>query len=144
MRLFATLSSLPLALACSTTPPAATPATESSSRAAIAAVEEDCVSPNDIQKALSARSMGFQDCYADALANDPMLSGTVTLHVVVPPSGQVSKVTASDSSINNSSVVRCIEEVASGLSFPQEECSLAQSVEYPVRLARGSSEFALR
>jgi hypothetical protein len=140
----ALFSFLPLVVACTSATAPAPKGAPAPQRAQVAQVEEDCVSPNDIQKALSARSMGFQDCYADALANDPTLSGTITLEVVVPPSGQVSKVTARESSLNNPSVVRCIEEVASGLTFPQEECSLAQSVEYPVRLARGSSEFALR
>lgn len=137
-------STLPLLflLACSktSTPPART------ARAVEVAqqveVTESCATAQQIQRTLSARNMAFQDCYAEGLARDPMLQGTVTLSLVIPPSGEVDEVRVSSSDLKSDSVSRCIAEVATGIIFPQESCSLAQTVEYPVRLARGSSEFA--
>lgn len=106
--------------------------------------EEDCIPPADVQKALAARKFGFQDCYQEELAKDPSLSGTVTLEVTVEPSGEVAPIVVSRSDIESSSLVTCLSEVCSGLSFSQLSCRSRQTVEYPIRLARGSSEFALK
>jgi|GEM_PF-3177439 len=103
---------------------------------------EDCVAIMDVQRALAARNMAFQDCYADGLSLDPQLRGTVTLSVVIPPSGSVKHVRVASSDLGSDKVDTCIAEVAGGLEFEQESCSMPQTVEYPVHLARGSSEFA--
>ncbi|HSC88145.1 MAG TPA: AgmX/PglI C-terminal domain-containing protein [Polyangiaceae bacterium] len=132
-------------LACSS----AQPAPRAASPVAAVTVEteeetarfEDCVEVAEVQRVLTARNVAFQDCYADGLALDPNLRGTVTLGVHIPPSGE-GRVHITASTLGNASVTRCIAEVASGISFEQQSCSVAQSVEYPVRLARGSSEFA--
>lgn len=112
--------------------------------AEIAVLDEDCVALTDVQSALSARNMAFQDCYAEGLVLDPTLRGTVTLEVVIPPSGKVEQVRVASSDLTSAKVADCIAEVAGDLAFPQESCELPQTVEYPVRLARGSSEFATR
>lgn len=106
--------------------------------------DEDCVPLQDVQRALAARNIAFQDCYADGLAVDPTLNGTVTLAVVIPPSGEVDDVSISSTDLASEGVTACIVEVARGLSFAQESCPMAQKIEYPVRLRRGSSEFATR
>jgi hypothetical protein len=126
-----------LSAACSSNPPARDVANATSAKPAgpqASARFEDCVEIVDVQRALAARNMAFQDCYSDGLARDPNLSGTVTLNVVIPPSGE-GRVEVASSTL-------AIVEVAAGLEFEQDSCSVAQTVEYPVRLARGSSEFA--
>ena len=132
-----------LSLACGGTPP---PQQASSQTARVAKPShrkfEDCVAVSDVQRALEARKMAFQDCYADGLSIDPELKGTVTLNVVIPPSGELVEVRVASSDLSSEKVTACIAEVAGGLTFEQETCSLPQTVEYPVRLARGSSEFA--
>lgn len=136
---------LPLlvSLGCASTP-AIAPSPEVARKTSPVESNEHCVSATDIQRALAARSLGFQDCYVDGLAVEPTLAGTVTLEVIVPPSGRVERVHAQSSTVESPRVVSCIEEVASNLSFDQATCRTAQVVEYPVRLGRGSSEFALR
>lgn len=106
--------------------------------------EEDCIPPAEVQEALAARKFGFQDCYQEELLKDPSLSGTVTLEVTVEPSGQVAPIVVSRSDIESPRLVTCLSEVCSGLSFTQSSCRSRQTVEYPIRLARGSSEFALK
>jgi hypothetical protein len=133
-----------LSAACSSNPPARDVANATSAKPAgpqASARFEDCVEIVDVQRALAARNMAFQDCYSDGLARDPNLSGTVTLNVVIPPSGE-GRVEVASSTLASTTVAECIVEVAAGLEFEQDSCSVAQTVEYPVRLARGSSEFA--
>lgn len=142
-RRYAPVPFLVLALSCASPPTSTSPSTVATKSAATE-LRENCVSAADIQRALSARTMAFQDCYVDGLAVEPTLAGTVTLEVVVPPSGHVERVRAQSSTLSSARVVACIEEVASNLSFEQATCRTAQVVEYPVRLGRGSSEFALR
>src|SRR5687767_5819384 len=87
--------------ACSTKPPAAAPRSQPEARADHAPQlrSEDCVAIQDVQRALQARDMAFQDCYVDGLSLDPHLAGTVTLRVVIPPSGAVDDVGVASSDL---------------------------------------------
>ncbi|MCH2109191.1 MAG: AgmX/PglI C-terminal domain-containing protein [Polyangiaceae bacterium] len=131
------LGAINSSVACAS--PQATPSTQVET----ASAPEDCVDYAEIQKVLMARDMAYQDCYADGLANNPELKGTVTLSFTIPPTGHVEKVSVASSDLGSSDVETCIAEVASDLDFQQSSCQLAKRIEYPVRLQRGSSEFAL-
>jgi len=135
------LASTVVCMACGSQAPAPRPTTPRA-RVQEAVPSEDCVPLQEVQRALSARNMAFQDCYVDGLSLDPNLSGTVTLRVVIPPSGEAAEIAIASSDLANERVDQCIVEVAGGLAFAQRTCRLPQTVEYPVRLARGSSEFA--
>lgn len=124
--------------ACSQTPPPQPPPVEV---AAEEIVLEDCVETEEIQRALAARKHGFLSCYADAVALDPMLKGTVTIAFVIPPSGLVEEVNIAQSDLDSDSLHACMTQVAIGMQFTQETCSLPRDIEYSVRLKRGSSEF---
>jgi hypothetical protein len=102
---------------------------------------EDCVESEEVQRVLAARKQNFLACYAEAVARDPMLRGTVTLAFVIPPSGKVDHVDIARSDLDNDALHACITDVAAGLEFEQESCSLPRDIEYNVRLKRGSSEF---
>lgn len=102
---------------------------------------EDCVESDEVQRVLGARKHGFLACYADAVALDPALRGTVTLAFVIPPSGKVGQVDIAHSDLDNDALHTCITEVAAGMEFEQETCSLPRDIEYSVNLKRGSSEF---
>lgn len=136
----AVVSSVLLLGACSQrTPPAKTP--RQTARVEPAPKVEDCVESEEVQRVLSARKHGFLSCYADAVARDPTLRGTVTLAFVIPPSGKVDHVDIAHSDLDNDTLHICITEVATGMQFEQESCSLPRDIEYSVNLKRGSSEF---
>lgn len=134
-------SALALSTACSQTPEPQTQKRESLAQVEPDPEPEDCVESDEVQRVLAARRQGFLACYADAVSLDPMLKGTVTLAFVIPPSGRVDHVDIARSDLDNAALHECITEVAAGLEFPQESCSLPRDIEYSVNLKRGSSEF---
>lgn len=126
--------------ACSgATPPAQTQ--PQVARAEATPVVEDCVESEEVARVLSARKQSFLSCYADAVALDPTLRGTVTLAFVIPPSGEVDHVSIARSDLDNDALHACITEVAAGMRFEQHSCSLPRDIEYSMNLKRGSSEF---
>lgn len=136
----ALVSSVLLLDACSQgTPPAQAP--PQTARVEQAPEVEDCVESDEVQRVLGARKHGFLSCYADAVALDPTLRGTVTLAFVIPPSGKVDHVDIARSDLDDDALHTCITEVATGMQFEQETCSLPRDIEYSVNLKRGSSEF---
>lgn len=130
-----------LGVACSSQTPPPQPPQTASTEAVPAPPDEDCVETEEVQRTLAARRHGILACYADAVALDPMLRGTVTLAFVIPPSGKVERVDIAQSDLENEALHACITKVASGMEFAQETCSLPRDIEYSVRLKRGSSEF---
>lgn len=128
-------------LGCSRQAPPAKAQTTTHAVALAEPVPEDCVETDEVQRVLAARKHGFLACYADAVAMDPQLRGTVTLAFVIPPSGKVQSVDIAASDLGDDALHACITDVARGMEFVQETCSLPRDIEYSVRLKRGSSEF---
>lgn len=123
--------------ACSEAPPPA----KAPQIARLEISPDDCVEQKDIERVLAARKHGFLSCYADAVALEPTLKGTVTIAFVIPPSGKVDHVDITDSDLDSDALHTCITRAASGMEFTQEHCSLPRDIEYSVRLRRDSSEF---
>ncbi|MDZ7262027.1 MAG: AgmX/PglI C-terminal domain-containing protein [candidate division KSB1 bacterium] len=64
--------------------------------------------PEVISAVVMSHNRAIQDCYKQALKEDPSLKGKITLRITVTPEGRVSNVTIVASNLNNPRLERCI------------------------------------
>lgn len=76
------------------------------------------LTPGQIQRVVLSRMGAFQACYEIATARDPSLKGGVTVSFGIGPTGTVSTVSISNSTLSNARVEGCITRQFSRLKFP--------------------------
>jgi outer membrane biosynthesis protein TonB len=78
------------------------------------------LSPEEIQSKMVPRMPSFTACYKDALAENPTVTGTLRLRIVIDTNGQVAtaNVTA-PSTIKNDKMSRCVLKIVRSTPFPR-------------------------
>tara|TARA_B100000749_G_scaffold280223_1_gene275436 strand:+ start:140173 stop:141462 length:1290 start_codon:yes stop_codon:yes gene_type:complete len=79
----------------------------------------------------------FTYCYEKGLQSKPTLSGRVSLHFIISPSGRVSTAQVKSSSLNYKSVENCMISQMKTLKFPKPVGNLKVKVTYPFQLQKG-------
>jgi hypothetical protein len=72
----------------------------------------------DLQKVFRKYSGQTQKCYERALKKNPNLAGRVLLELTIDPDGSVAAASAQGDTLRSNEVNSCLEELASGWSFP--------------------------
>jgi len=81
------------------------------------------------------RSQGmYRACYQKELNREPALSGDITLHFEILPSGRVRGQQKVGGSMSNASVVQCVKNAIGILHFPEKGGAL---VNYPFVFSQG-------
>lgn len=86
--------------------------------AAKAAAPGQGLSPDAIQRVVMSRYGAFRACYDSAAAQDPTLSGTVSISFRIAPGGSVQSANVAGSSLNNPRVEGCVLRQIKRLQFP--------------------------
>ena len=73
----------------------------------------------------------FRLCYENGLRTNAKLGGTVTVKLVIDPSGAVKSANDGGSSLPDAGVVACVVKGFSNLSFPSPESGMV-TVTYPI------------
>jgi Ca-activated chloride channel family protein len=87
--------------------------------------------PEVIQRIVRQNFGRFRLCYENGLRNNPNLQGRVSVRFVIDRSGSVGSSANGGSDLPDSSVVSCVVQSFSGLSFPQPEDGIV-TVTYPI------------
>jgi hypothetical protein len=74
--------------------------------------------PEQIRRVVMSRMGAFTACYEIGAARDPTLKGGVTVNFSISPSGSVTSVSVSNSSLSNPRVEGCITRQFGRLQFP--------------------------
>lgn len=91
---------------------------ERSIGAAKAAAPGQGLSPDAIQRVVMSRYGAFRACYDSAAAQDPSLSGTVSVSFKIAPGGSVQSANVAGSSLGNPRVEGCVLRQIKRLQFP--------------------------
>jgi hypothetical protein len=80
-----------------------------------------------------------RDCYNEALKKDPTLKGSLTIHFVLNPDGDVmnAELNKERSDITTPSVVECAIMLIKALKFPASSRGMETVVNYPFDLQPG-------
>ncbi|MCS6898954.1 MAG: AgmX/PglI C-terminal domain-containing protein [Myxococcales bacterium] len=95
--------------------------------------------PEVIQRIVRQNFSRFRLCYENGLQNNPNLQGRVSVHFVIGQDGVVSDVGNGGSDLPDASVVSCVVQSFSGLSFPPPEGGIV-SVTYSIAFEPGDGE----
>lgn len=95
--------------------------------------------PEVIQRIVRQNFGRFRLCYEQGLTQNPNLEGRVTTRFTINASGEVAGAQNGGSDIPDASVVSCVVNAMSGLSFPQPEGG-SVVVAYPIMFSPGDSE----
>jgi len=84
-----------------------------------------------IQRVIRRHTSAVRYCYERVLARDPTLAGTVTLRIVIAPTGVVSEAAVQQSSLGSDTVEACLTRQARRWRFPAPNGGGIVIVNYP-------------
>lgn len=87
--------------------------------------------PEVIQRIVRQNFGRFRLCYENGLRTNATLGGTVTVKLVIDPTGAVKSANDGGSSLPDGGVVACVVKGFSNLSFPSPESGMV-TVTYPI------------
>jgi len=90
-----------------------------------------------IQRVIRSHMSQVRFCYERELSRDPQLEGRVTVNFTINATGRVSEARVRNSTLNNSTVERCITEAARRWAFPQPAGGGTVAISYPFVLRPG-------
>jgi TonB family protein len=85
-----------------------------------------------VREVVSSHQAELLSCYERAVLENPALSGTCTVRIVVDRSGTVGSASIHGSSLNSLSVQRCVLQLVRTWRFPAPADGKAAAVEYPL------------
>jgi TonB family protein len=85
-----------------------------------------------IREVVSSHKADLRSCYERAVLDNPTLSGSCTVRIVVDKSGTVGSASIHDSSLRSLSMHRCVLEVVRTWHFPSPADGRAAAIEYPL------------
>jgi outer membrane biosynthesis protein TonB len=86
-----------------------------------------------IQNVVQARNKDIRQCYENRLALNPKLQGAMTVKIVISASGPVKSAQAENSTLNDSLLETCVQQVFLSMVFPPSGGDT--TVTYPIRFA---------
>jgi TonB family protein len=92
--------------------------------------------PDKVREVVSAQRDALRNCYERGIAENPTLSGTCTLRIVVDRDGTVGLASMQGSSLHSLSMQRCVLQLARGWRFPAPADGRAAAIEYPLAFRR--------
>jgi hypothetical protein len=85
-----------------------------------------------IHKAIEPAMGRVRECYAQALAAKPELSGSVKVGITIGASGEVLEVSSAGSSLNDAKMQTCVLKNINGLTFPEPAGGKRVKIVYPL------------
>jgi TonB family protein len=85
-----------------------------------------------VREVVSSHREELRSCYERAVLENPTLSGTCTVRIVVDRNGTVGSASIHGSSLNSLSMHRCVLQLVRTWSFPSPADGKAAAVEYPL------------
>jgi hypothetical protein len=93
---------------------------------------------SQVKPVLVSLRAAYRGCYDAVLVNNPGLSGTVALKLLIAPSGSVNGVAAdASSSLNDAGLTGCLIDVTKAATFPKADGPT--SIVYPIELVSGGA-----
>ncbi len=94
-------------------------------------IEVANISRDEIARVIRRHLPRFKHCYERELNANPHLSGKVAVQFTIAPTGRVARASASESTIDDDDVERCVVEVMESLHFPVPKGGGVAVVTYP-------------
>ena len=85
-----------------------------------------------IREVVSSHQAELRGCYERAVLENPTLSGTCTVRIVIDRNGTVGLASMHGSSLNSLPMQRCVLEVVRTWRFPSPADGKAAAIEYPL------------
>ena len=95
-------------------------------------VRHGSLDPEKVREVVSSQRADLRGCYERAMLENPALSGTCTVRIVVARDGTVGLASMHGSSLRSLSMERCVLQRARTWRFPPPADGRAAAIEYPL------------
>lgn len=95
-------------------------------------VRHGSLDPEKVREVVSSHRADLGSCYERAMLENPTLSGTCTVRIVVARDGTVGLASMHGSSLRSLSMERCLLQLVRTWRFPPPADGRAAAVEYPL------------
>ncbi len=89
------------------------------------------ISREDVKKVIDQHIDEIQYCYESALINNPSIMGKLVLEWKIKSDGRVGEIPIKSSTLNSSSITRCVKKSIKSWRFPEPEGTESVVVSYP-------------
>ena len=93
-----------------------------------------------VREVVTGHQAELRSCYERAVLENPTLSGTCTVRIVVDRNGTVGSASIHGSSLNSLSMQRCVLQLIRTWRFPSPADGKAAAVEYPLVFRKEPSD----
>lgn len=103
-------------------------------------VRHGSLDPEKVREVVSSNRAALRSCYERGVLENPSLTGTCTVRIVVARDGTVGLASMHGSSLGSLSMDRCVLQLVRTWRFPPPADGRAAAIEYPLVFRKGEPD----